>query len=122
MLTFSECKIPARQSISSCQTDVNFLPPLLPLPPPHPKKKFLYWSILQYSGGSKSADALFSARKTQPKGLNISQQEITRASRLTPQFSGGHRIYLATFRECQFNLKLLMSLSSNPVSLCAVFK
>ena len=104
MLTFSECKKPARLSISSCQTDINFLLCLLPLPPASPKKKILYWCILQYFGGNKSCDALFSQRKTQQKRENISQQEITRASKLMPQFSRGHRIYLAPSENANLTL------------------
>jgi len=114
MLTFSEHKIPARQRISFCHlTDDNLLPSLLPLPPHHPMKNFPYWSILQNFAGSKSYDVLASARKTQHKRENMIQHETRRDCKLIPQFSRDHRVYLATFRECQFNPKLLISLSLN---------
>lgn len=41
----------------------------LPLYPLYPKMKFLYWTTLQYFGGS--SDRLFSPRKVQQKNKNI---------------------------------------------------
>lgn len=114
--------MPARQSIRSCQTAAIFLLSLLPFPPPSTQRRNLYTGL--HCDILEAARALmhYSQQEKHNRGKNISQQEVTRASKLTPQFSRGYRTYLAAFGKCQFSPKLPTSLPSNPVLLCIVIK